>query len=78
MVLKGRFYSLNTKSGAFDFETLEDKVKITGKFDSDIIDVIQTLTFERIYEIIIYRKVKKGLTNFHKITDTIIKINEIQ
>ena len=78
LVLKGRFYSLNTKSGAFDFETLEDKVKITGKFDSDIIDVIQTLTFERIYEIIIYRKVKKGLTNFHKITDTIIKINEIQ
>lgn len=74
----GKFYSLNTRTGAFDFETIDDNSeRISGKFDKNIIEIIQTLTFEQVYEICVERKIKTSLTNSNKTTDTIIDINSI-
>lgn len=74
----GKFYSLNTRTGAFDFETIDDNSEIiSGKFDKNIIGIIQTLTFEQVYEICVERKIKISLTNSSKTTDTIIDINSI-
>lgn len=75
---QGRFYSLNTKNGKFSFESVDDEiVQISGKFDENIIGIIQTLTFEQTYEISVERKIQNGLTKTHKTTDTIIDIKEI-
>lgn len=71
----GRFYSLNTKNGRFSFESMgEEVVDISGKFDENIIGIIQTLTFEQAYEITVERKIQNGLTKTYKPTDTIIDI----
>lgn len=76
--LKGRFYLLNTKTGTFAFEVSDDRnLKINGRFDESIIDVIQTLSFEQIYEITVEKKVLKSLTNTNKITNTIVELNSI-
>lgn len=75
---QGRFYSLNTKNGRFSFESIGDEVvQISGKFDENIIGIIQTLTFEQTYEITVERKIQNGLTKTHKPTDTIIDIKEL-
>ena len=72
---QGRFYSLNTKNGRFSFESIGDDVlEISGKFDENLISIIQTLNFEQTYEITVERKIQKGLTKTHKPTDTIIDI----
>ena len=69
---------MNTRTGAFDFETIDDNSeRISGKFDKNIIEIIQTLTFEQVYEICVERKIKTSLTNSNKTTDTIIDINSI-
>lgn len=74
---RGRFYSLNTKNGRFSFESIGDElVDISGKFDENIIGIIQTLTFEQTYEITVERKIQNELTKPHKPTDTIIDIKE--
>ena len=74
---QGRFYSLNTKNGRFSFESIGDEVvDISGKFDENIIGIIQTLTFEQTYEITVERKIQNELTKTHKPTDTIIDIKE--
>ena len=74
---QGRFYSLNTKNGRFSFESIGDEVvDISGKFDENIIGIIQTLTFEHTYEITVERKIQNELTKTHKPTDTIIDIKE--
>lgn len=71
----GRFYSLNTKNGRFSFESIgEEVVDISGKFDENIIGIIQTLIFEQAYEITVERKIQNGLTKTYKPTDTIIDI----
>lgn len=75
--LKGRFYLLNTKTGYFAFEVFDDNVNITGKFDESISDIIQTLSFEQIYEITVEKTIQKSLTNTNKITYTIVDINPI-
>ena len=51
---QGQFYSLNTRSGQFSFET-NDKptLAIRGKFDDAIKDRVHSLSFEQLYEIII-------------------------
>ena len=72
---QGHFYSLNTKNGRFSFESIGDDVlEISGKFDENLISIIQTLNFEQTYEITVERKIQKGLTKTHKPTDTIIDI----
>lgn len=75
---KGRFYSLNTKNGDFSFETVDDDdVKISGKFDKDIINIVPTLTFEQTYDIIVERKFQNCLTKKKKTIYTIIGIKKI-
>lgn len=77
LCLNGRFYSLNTKSGAFNFETLGDKnEKLSGKFDETLFGIIQTLTFEQDYEILIEQKVQIGLDEKRKDINTIIAISK--
>lgn len=67
LTLEGKFYSLNTRTGSFSFETLdEDKVSITGKFDDNVIDKVQTLTFEQLYEISVEKKFFVGLSSKSK------------
>ena len=68
---------MNTKNGRFSFESIGDEVvDISGKFDENIIGIIQTLTFEQTYEITVERKIQNELTKTHKPTDTIIDIKE--
>lgn len=75
---QGRFYSLNTKNGDFSFESIGNEVvKVAGKFDKNIIGIIQTLTFEQTYEITVERKISNGLAKNNKTTSTIIDIKEI-
>ena len=52
----------------------DDVLEISGKFDENLISIIQTLNFEQTYEITVERKIQKGLTKTHKPTDTIIDI----
>lgn len=78
MSFRGRFYSLNTKSRNFSFESIgDDVVKVSGKFDDTIISIVQTLTFEQLYEITVERKIQNCLTKSHKTIDTIIDIKGI-
>lgn len=73
---RGRFYSLNTKNGAFCFETEDEKPeKIEGKFEKNIIELIQTMSFERIYEITVIRKIKKSLASPEKETNVITNVS---
>lgn len=75
---QGRFYSLNTKNGDFSFESIGNEVvKVAGKFDKNIIGIIQTLTFEQTYEITVERKISNGLAKNNKTISTIIDIKEI-
>lgn len=75
---QGQFYSLNTRSGQFSFET-NDKpaLAIRGKFDDAIKDRVHSLSFEQLYEIIIERKIKLGLVNQNRSADTIIDIKKV-
>lgn len=75
---QGRFYSLNTKNGDFSFESIGNEVvKVAGKFDKNIIGIIQTLTFEQTYEITVERKISNGLAKNNKTISTIVDIKEI-
>lgn len=77
LTFQGRFYSLNTKNGNFSFESIdEDVIKVSGKFDENIIGIIQTLTFEQTYVITVERKIQNRLAKNNKPTDTIIAIKE--
>lgn len=75
---QGKFYSLNTRSGSFSFETSDKKAfTVKGKFDDAIKDRIHTLSFEQIYEITIERNIKLGLVNQNGTADMIIDIKKL-
>ena len=67
LTLQGKFYSLNTRTGSFSFETLDDeKQSINGNFDKSIMDRILTLSFEQSYEITVERKVFDSIASSHR------------
>lgn len=78
MTLKGKFYSLNTRTGSFAFESIDDeKLSISGKFDDTILDRIQTLTFEQVYEITVEKRISIGFTKSHNPKYIIYDIKEL-
>lgn len=78
MVIKGKFYSLNTRTGSFAFESIDDeKLSISGKFDDTILDRIQTLTFEQVYEITVEKRICIGFTKSHNPKYIIYDIKEL-
>ena len=78
MVIKGKFYLLNTRTGSFAFESIDDeKLSISGKFDDTILDRIQTLTFEQVYEITVEKRIYIGFTKSHNPKYIIYDIKEL-
>lgn len=78
MAIKGKFYSLNTRTGSFAFESIDDEnLSISGKFDDTILDRIQTLTFEQIYEITVEKRIYIGFTKSHNPKYVIYDIKEL-
>lgn len=78
MVIKGKFYSLNTRTGSFAFESIDDeKLSISGKIDDTILDRIQTLTFEQVYEITVEKRICIGFTKSHNPKYIIYDIKEL-
>lgn len=76
--LKGKFYSLNTRTGSFAFESLDDEKKsIKGTFGETIMDRVQTLTFEQSYEITVEKRISKSFTKSHNPKYTIYDIKEL-
>lgn len=77
--LKGKFYSLNTRTGSFAFESVDDdeKMSIKGVFDQTVMDRVQTLTFEQTYEITVEKKVYVGFTKSHNPKYIIYDIKEL-
>ena len=78
MAIKGKFYLLNTRTGSFAFESIDDeKLSISGKFDDTILDRIQTLTFEQVYEITVEKRIYIGFTKSHNPKYIIYDIKEL-
>ena len=78
MTIKGKFYLLNTRTGNFAFESIDDeKLSISGKFDDTILDRIQSLTFEQVYEIIVEKRIYIGFTKSHNPKYIIYDIKEL-
>lgn len=78
LTIKGKFYSLNTRTGSFAFEsTDETKLSISGKFDDAMLNRIQTLTFEQTYEITVEKKICIGFTKSHNPKYIIYDIKEL-
>lgn len=78
MTIKGKFYLLNTRTGSFAFESIDDeKLSISGKFDDTILDRIQSLTFEQVYEIIVEKRIYIGFTKSHNPKYIIYDIKEL-
>ena len=78
MTIKGKFYLLNTRTGSFAFESIDDeKLSISGKFDDTILDRIQSLTFEQVYGIIVEKRIYIGFTKSHNPKYIIYDIKEL-
>lgn len=78
MAIKGKFYLLNTRTGSFAFESIDDeKLSISGKFDDTILDRIQSLTFEQVYEITVEKRIYIGFTKSHNPKYIIYDIKEL-
>lgn len=78
MTIKGKFYLLNTRTGSFAFESIDDeKLSISGKFDDTILDRIQSFTFEQVYEIIVEKRIYIGFTKSHNPKYIIYDIKEL-
>lgn len=78
MTIKGKFYLLNTRTGSFAFESIDDeKLSISGKFDDTILDRIQSLTFEQVYEITVEKRIYIGFTKSHNPKYIIYDIKEL-
>lgn len=78
LCIKGKFYSLNTRTGHFAFELIDDdKISINGKFDETMMEKIQSLTFEQTYEITVEKRISKGFTKSHNPKYIIYDIKEL-
>lgn len=78
ITIKGKFYSLNTRTFSFSFETTENEPQnINGYFDDMVKNQIQTLSFEREYELRLEKKELKTFKNREKFKYTIFEITPI-
>lgn len=78
ITIKGKFYLLNTRTGSFAFESVDDEnLSISGKIDDTMLDRIQTLTFEQVYEITVEKRIYIGFTKSHNPKYIIYDIKEL-
>lgn len=70
--VSGKFYSINTKSGAYSFESIEgDDFKSTGYFDSDRKQMAYTISFNKTYKVLIERKASEKVGSKINVKDII-------
>lgn len=75
---RGKFYSINVKSGAYSFETIEnDDFKSNGFFDKNRLSQMFRISFDKEYDVIINRQSTKKLGNKERIKDTLISFLEV-
>ncbi len=75
----GRFYSINTHTGSYSFES-DDEInfKSTGKFDKKLFDLIKFISFTDTYLLKIKRHTKEQIGARSKISDTITSFDSIK
>ena len=77
--LDARFYSLNVKTGSYSLESAEgDDFKSTGYLDEERKKIADTISFNKIYKIIIDRKESEQVGGKEKIKDTLVSLVEIK
>lgn len=75
---RGKFYSINVKSGAYSFETIENEnFKSNGFFDKSRIEQMFRISFDKEYDVIVNRKFTKKLGGKEKTKDTLISFIEV-
>lgn len=75
IIIRGKFYSLNTRTFSFSFEANENEpLNINGYFDDMVKNQIQTLSFEREYVLRLEKKELKTVKNREKFKYTIFEI----
>lgn len=75
--VEGKFYSLNVRTGSYSFESIEgDDFKSSGFLDETRKQVAFGISFNKIYQVIIERKVTEQIGRKEKIKDTIISFEE--
>ncbi|MEG1684545.1 MAG: hypothetical protein RR319_01170, partial [Bacteroides sp.] len=75
---RGKFYSINVKSGAYSFETTENEnFKSNGFSDKNRLEQMFRIFFDKEYDIIINRKFTKKLGEKEKIKDTLVSFIEV-
>ncbi|MGM9697393.1 MAG: DUF6575 domain-containing protein [Prevotella sp.] len=78
IIIRGKFYSLNTRTFSFSFEANENEpLNINGYFDDMVKNQIQTLSFEREYVLRLEKKELKTVKNREKFKYTIFEITSI-
>lgn len=78
IVIRGKFYSLNTRTFSFSFEANENEpLNINGYFDDMVKNQIQTLSFEREYVLRLEKKELKTVKNREKFKYTIFEITTL-
>lgn len=78
ITIKGKFYSLNTRTYSFSFEATENGPQnINGYFDDMVKNQIQSLSFEREYEVRLEKKELKSVKNKEKFKYTIFEITPL-
>jgi len=77
--LEARFYSLNIKTGNYSLESAEgDDFKSMGFLDEERKKIADTISFNKIYKVIIERKESEQIGGKEKIKDILVSLIEIK
>jgi len=77
--LDARFYSLNVKTGNYSLESAEgDDFKSTGYLDEERKKIADTISFNKIYKVIIDRKMSEQIGGKEQIKDSLVSLIEIK
>lgn len=76
--IRGKFYSLNTRSGKYSFESTEDDgLKSSGDLNSNLAEYSDTISFYKQYDVIIERTLLKKTGQKINIKDKMISMVEV-
>lgn len=72
----GKFYSINTKTGKFSFESSESSETYSGDFDKNLQKYILGISFSQKYKIVLNRIISEAVGNKKNIVNTITSFVE--
>lgn len=76
--IRGKFYSLNTRSGKYSFESTEDDgLKSSGDLNNNLAEYSDTISFYKRYDVIIERSLLKKTGQKIKVKDKMISMIEV-